>query len=462
MMMKNLSRHVFVQRAFYLGVLLLVTTIIVPGDANAQPFAYIPISGSDSVSIIDTATNIVVGTTQVGGSAFGGGLSVLPDGVAITPDANRVYVTNYRDNRVYIIDTETNTVVGFVSVGSTPSGIAMAPDGSVVYVANAGDTITPEPNSNTISVIETATNTVIATIPVQEGPSDLAVTPDGRRLYVANAFRGSLSVIDTASNTLLLSLQGLSFASGVVVNSAGTKVYATATGGLYVIDTLTNSVVAVVPLGCGPRGVTVTPDGRLIYAASYCDGTVYVIDGDTNFIITTVPVGVGVMGVAAAPDGQHVYVTNRIEGFVSVIETSSNKVIDRIPTGPSSAFEQFIGPRPLVVAVTIDIKPGSFPNSINFGSGGTVPVAILSSATFDANAVDATSVTLAGAHVRLRGRGTPMASSVDVNGDGRLDVILHVSTEALQLSENDTEAVLEGQTYSGTKIRGVDSVRIVP
>jgi hypothetical protein len=113
-------------------------------------------------------------------------------------------------------------------------------------------------------------------------------------------------------------------------------------------------------------------------------------------------------------------------------------------------------------AVDIDIKPGSFPNSINLGSRGAVPAAIISTAAFDARTVDPTTVTLAGAQVRLRGRGTPMASFEDVNGDGLLDLVVHVSTEALQFSESDTEAILEGQTIGGTRIRGADSVRIVP
>jgi hypothetical protein len=115
-----------------------------------------------------------------------------------------------------------------------------------------------------------------------------------------------------------------------------------------------------------------------------------------------------------------------------------------------------------VTQVAIDIKPGSFPNSINLGSGGSVPVAIFSTADFDARTVDPLTVTLAGAQVKLKGKGTPQASFEDVNGDGLLDLVVHVSTEALQLSESDTEAVLEGMTFGGMRIRGMDSVRIVP
>ncbi len=116
----------------------------------------------------------------------------------------------------------------------------------------------------------------------------------------------------------------------------------------------------------------------------------------------------------------------------------------------------------LVISVSIDIKPGSFPNSINLGSGGTVPVAILSTGTFDATTVDPVTVTLASAPVKLKGKGTPMTSVEDVNGDGLGDLVVHVDTSALELTETDTEAVLEGKTIDGTMIRGTDSVRVVP
>jgi hypothetical protein len=116
---------------------------------------------------------------------------------------------------------------------------------------------------------------------------------------------------------------------------------------------------------------------------------------------------------------------------------------------------------PPYIDVTIDIKPGSYPNSINLGSNGNVPVAIFSTEDFDATNVDPLTVTLAGASVRIKGKGTPQASASDVNGDGLLDLIVHVDTTTLQLSEANTEAILEGETFDGQKIRGTDTIRIV-
>lgn len=55
-----------------------------------------------------------------------------------------------------------------------------------------------------------------------------------------------------------------------------------------------------------------------------------------------------------------------------------------------------------------------------------------------------------------------MTSVQDVDGDGLLDLIVHVDTTALQLTQTDTVAVLKGKTSGGTAIGGTDSVRVVP
>jgi hypothetical protein len=112
--------------------------------------------------------------------------------------------------------------------------------------------------------------------------------------------------------------------------------------------------------------------------------------------------------------------------------------------------------------VTIDIKPGAYPNSINLGSNGTVPVAIFGSRTLDVMKIIPASITLAGAGVKVKGKGQPMASFSDVNGDGFTDMIVHVTTDALELTAADTQARLEAATVDGVKISGFDTVRIVP
>ncbi|EEN86133.1 putative Ig domain protein, partial [Rhodococcus erythropolis SK121] len=60
-----------------------------------------------------------------------------PLGVAFTPDGSRAYVTSQDASTVSVIDVATNAVVGDpIAVGTNPVAVAITPDGSRVYVAN--------------------------------------------------------------------------------------------------------------------------------------------------------------------------------------------------------------------------------------------------------------------------------------------------------------------------------------
>lgn len=108
------------------------------------------------------------------------------------------------------------------------------------------------------------------------------------------------------------------------------------------------------------------------------------------------------------------------------------------------------------VTVTIDIHPGSLVNPINLKSSGRIPVAILKTQTFDPVNVDP-------ATVRFGHSGTEAApaqfSMEDVNGDGRIDMILHFETRVTGIQCADTSAMLTGKTLGGQTIKGTDSIR---
>lgn len=88
---------------------------------------------------------------------------------------------------------------------------------------------------------------------------------------------------------------------------------------------------------------------------------------------------------------------------------------------------------------------------------------MLSSATFDATQIDPGTVTLAGAAVRLIGKGDRFACSAqDVNEDGLPDLLCHVVTAQFLIEPGDSVAVLEAKTVGGQAVRGEDSINIVP
>jgi YVTN family beta-propeller protein len=83
----NLRSHAILARAFIvLGAVLILAFSARP--AAAAPFAYVANSDSNTVSVIDTATNKVVGPPIKLGTGTG------PVAVAVTPDGTHAYVAN--------------------------------------------------------------------------------------------------------------------------------------------------------------------------------------------------------------------------------------------------------------------------------------------------------------------------------------------------------------------------------
>jgi YVTN family beta-propeller protein len=115
---------------------------------------------------------------------------MYPWGVAVSQDGKKVYVTNVYSNTVSIIDTATNKVTATVPVGTWPWGVAVT--GTKVYVTNIF--------SDTVSVIDNVTNNVTATVPVGTWP--WGVTVAGTKVYVAYRVSNNVSVINTATNNV--------------------------------------------------------------------------------------------------------------------------------------------------------------------------------------------------------------------------------------------------------------------
>jgi hypothetical protein len=106
--------------------------------------------------------------------------------------------------------------------------------------------------------------------------------------------------------------------------------------------------------------------------------------------------------------------------------------------------------------VAIDIKPGSFPNSINPRSKGVIPVAILTTDTFDATTVEPSTLLFGATGTEA----APVQSALkDVDGDGDIDMVLHFDTQAMGIQCGDTSVFLTAETFSGQMIQGSDSIK---
>jgi hypothetical protein len=131
------------------------------------------------------------------------------------------------------------------------------------------------------------------------------------------------------------------------------------------------------------------------------------------------------------------------------------------PTGSTSCGLFIV--KEATVNVSVDIKPGSDPNSINLCSGGAVPVAIFGSVEFDVLDVNTETLRFADADVKVVGKkDRSLCSYEDVNGDGETDLVCHYATQDIAaLDGTSSAATINGSLHDGTAIAGTDGVIIV-
>lgn len=216
-----------------------------------------------------------------------------------TPSST-VYVTDFSDNEVFVLNAETNTQIATLSTNKTPIRTTRSPNQEFVYITNL--------NSNNVTVVSTSDNTIIGTVGVGKGPQNVVFSPDSAMAYVYNVKAGSVSVVRTADHTLV---------DTVVVGNGNP------------IATYNN--------------LAISPNGEFVYVPNTNDNTVSVIETAGNTVHATVPVGTNPLSVAVTPDSQYVYVVNA-GSPVSVIQTSDHTVIKQV--GKASIAQQSLAITP--------------------------------------------------------------------------------------------------------------------
>ena len=217
--------------------------------ADRQGRAFVSLSGSDEVAVVDLAQGTVATRIRTG---------AYPHGLRLSPDGAELYVANVEDGSVSVVDTASLTEAARIPVGAGPVQVGFTPDGSRVYVSLRDE--------NRVAVIDTATREVTGRIEVGPNPIQMIATPDGKQVYVANqgteaAPNDTVSVIDTATGEVARTLKTASGAHGVSVSADGAFVFVTniADDSVSVIDVARQEVVGSVPVGDRPNGIVYGP-----------------------------------------------------------------------------------------------------------------------------------------------------------------------------------------------------------
>ena len=302
--------------------------------------AYVTLSYSDLVALVDVASHLVAGSVDVGAAGCD-----FPWRATMSPDGDYVYVGCFFSDNVAVIETAGNTVVTTVEDISDADGIAFTRDGAYALVGSrwsseiavvdttsyvvtrtistpgAPRSIAAHPyldrayatcKNGTILVIDTASFSIVKAIPVSGEPWDVAVSPDGRWVFTGNRWGAGLDVIAIGSSAVYTTVTGLGGLAGLEVAPDGSKVYASGLwGGVHVIDGVTFNPIATVSTSGTAWEAAVTCDGSELYVGN-TQNQVPIIDTATSTVVEQVSLGgSGARGIAICPQarlpGLHLY-----------------------------------------------------------------------------------------------------------------------------------------------------------
>jgi DNA-binding beta-propeller fold protein YncE len=164
-----------------------------------------------------------------------------------------------------------------------PDGIAISPDGTRAYITSFN-------TNGGVSVIELASRAIIATIPTNAFPQGVEITPDGSQLWVTYPLGASVDIFDTLTNTRVTGLN-IGQSVDVAFNSTGTHAYITSSGtgsGLVTeIDTSTYKTLNTYTVGSQPVDISISYADQFLVVNNYGEGSVSVIDLGKNAVVTT-------------------------------------------------------------------------------------------------------------------------------------------------------------------------------
>jgi YVTN family beta-propeller protein len=247
--------------------------------------------GSNSVAFIDTATNAVKHITYVGRS---------PHEAFFTPNGAEVWVTVRGENYISVLDPNTFAEKTRIVVPGGPGMQIFSPDGKYGYICSSF-------NPDTV-VVSVADHQIVGHV-AQASPfcPNIAATPDGKQVWLTLKDIGKTMVFDAQPPFAVLK----TIDTGPITNHVnfarnGKGLFAYVTiGGLNVVKVFRvadASLVATVPVGKLPHGVWPSGDGKRIYVGIENGDSLTAIDTLTNKVIADVPIGQAPQAVNYVPD----------------------------------------------------------------------------------------------------------------------------------------------------------------
>ena len=315
---------------------------------------------------------------------------------SMVPAASTVLlVLDQKDRSLVMVDPGSLKVLGHVEVGEDPHEVVASADGKFAYISNYGSLMTPQ---HTLSIVDLTTAKALPQVDLggilaphglalvggrvyftaegsklvgrydpasghidmvvgigQDRTHMLIVDQDGRRIFTSNVNSNSISVLQRDNkNSDNRWLESIMFGNGDVsgwietiipvgkgpegfdVSPDGKELWAANThdGTVSIIDIASLKVTQVVDVHMkSANRLKFTPDGRVVLISDLGNGDLVVVDSASRSELKRLSLGHGAGGILMAPDGSHAYVAVSRDDYVAVLDLKTLAVTGRIATG---------------------------------------------------------------------------------------------------------------------------------
>jgi YVTN family beta-propeller protein len=311
---------------------LVATGLTAATSATGQtpsPALLVLEKSDEKLAIVDPLSLKVVGRVPSGGA---------PHEVVASDDGKFAYISNYASQQLgqlktlSVVDVAAQKAMPAVDLGAlrAPHGLAFA-DGKVYFTAEANKVIGRyDPASNQVDwILGTGQNVTHM----------IVLAKDLKTIFTSNIGSDTICVIEPGSGRSGWNVTPIPVGKGPEgfdLSPDGREVWAANSGGgsVSVIDVASKKVTATLDLKTKRTNrLKFTPDGKLVLISDDEGGEIVFVDTATRKERKRLKVGQGPEGTLVQPDGAKAYVALSRDNAVAVIDLKTLEVTSKIATG---------------------------------------------------------------------------------------------------------------------------------
>jgi len=265
-----------------------------------------------------------------------------------------MYVVTGNDNKLQIINTQTDEIVGEIAELENSHGLAgnknteylvagSMNQGNIKISSSKPTAVTDEEHkahhttdNNTpsisgksyVSIIHPKHGHVMRRIEVKGITHHTAVSPDGKTAIAVHSKNAGISVIDLDNFTVSTFVKTGQVPNYAVFSSDGKFLYVSNAGSGYVsaIDTKNWEIVKNIKVGLGPEHMYIDEHDEVLYVVNVVGGSVAMVNLADTDNVRLVKVGKSPHGISMSSDGYRLFVSNKGGNSLTRINVDNDEI----------------------------------------------------------------------------------------------------------------------------------------